>query len=130
MRDWSLPLPVAHSVRFSRFRMPAGAMHMPRDVRRAHGLTLVEVMITLVIFIFLAGFAMMAVNDGVTQWTTGERRRVLFARAAGAMDAMADDLRLTITQEPTGIEEIKARFISDYEAGTKQQRLMFVRSFE
>ncbi|MCY3020603.1 MAG: prepilin-type N-terminal cleavage/methylation domain-containing protein [Planctomycetota bacterium] len=104
--------------------------HFPRAVRQARGLTLVEVMITMVIFVVLAGFTVIAVREVVTQWTQSERRRVLYEKAAGVLDIMADDLRLAVTREPPGVTEVKARFIGDFEPGTKQQRLIFVRAFE
>jgi len=94
------------------------------------GLTLVEVMITLMIFVTLAGFTVMTVREVVAQWTLGERRRVLYEKAAGVLDIMADDIRLAVTREPAGVTENKVRFIGDYDAESRQQRLVFVRSFE
>ena len=105
-----------------------------RGVRGAFGparaLTLVEVLITLVIFVLLAGFMMLAVREVVTQWGLGERRRVLYEKAAGVLDLMATDVRLVATQEPAGVGEVIVRFIGDVEKGTGKQRMMFVRSFE
>src|SRR3954470_11102172 len=91
----------------------------------ARGLTLVEVLVTMVIFVMLAGFAIMAVKEVVTSWSVGERRRVIFEKAAGCVDVMADDIRLALTQEPPGITDIKAKFIADFDPATRQQRLMF-----
>jgi len=100
-----------------------------RNVRPT-GLTLVEVMVTLLIFLVLAIFMFMAVREVVTQWTVGERRRVLYEKAAGVMNLIGDDIRLALTQEPMGATDVKARFIGDFEPNTNQQRIMFVRSFE
>jgi hypothetical protein len=94
------------------------------------GLTLVEVLITMTIFIALAGFTIMAVRQVVAGWQQGERRRVIYEHASGCIDIMADDLKLAITEEPPGVTEIKAKFIGDFDAATRQQRLMFVRTFE
>ena len=101
-----------------------------RRVVSARGLTLIEVMITMVIFVILAGFTIMAVREVVTQWSVGERRRVMFEKASGCLDIMGDDIRLALTQEPAGVTEIRAKFIGDYDPTTRQQRLMFVRTFE
>src|SRR6185295_16187599 len=98
--------------------------------RPLSGLTLVEVIVTMAIFIVLAAFTIMAVKEVVTSWAVGERRRVMFEKGAGCMDTIADDIRLALTQEPPGVTEIKAKFIGDYDPATRQQRLMFVRSFE
>jgi prepilin-type N-terminal cleavage/methylation domain-containing protein len=95
-----------------------------------HGLTLIELLVTLVIFIILAGFAIMAVRQVAAEWSLSERRRVLYERAAGVLDVMAGDIRLAVTLEPAGVTEVKARLIGDYEPGAGKQRLMFVRSFE
>jgi len=94
------------------------------------GLTLVEVLVTLMIFVTLAGFTILAVREVVAQWTQGERRRVLYEKAAGVLGIMADDIRLALTREPPGVTENKVRFIGDYDAASRQQRLAFVRSFE
>jgi prepilin-type N-terminal cleavage/methylation domain-containing protein len=96
----------------------------------ARGLTLVEVLITMVIFVILAGFTIMAVKEVVTQWAVGERRRVVYEKAAGCLDMMAEDIRLALTQEPVGVTEIRAKLIGDYDPVSRQQRLMFVRTFE
>jgi len=96
----------------------------------ARGLTLIELLVTLIIFLVMAIFMMMAVREVTLQWGQGERRRVLYEKAGGVVNTIADDLRLALTQEPAGATEVKARFISDFEPNTENQRLMFVRSFE
>ncbi|HYG75919.1 MAG TPA: prepilin-type N-terminal cleavage/methylation domain-containing protein [Planctomycetota bacterium] len=98
--------------------------------RPARGLTLVEVLITMVIFITLAAFTIMAVKEVVTQWSLGERRRVAYEKAAGCIDVISNDIRLAMSHEPAGVTEIKAKFIADFDPETQQQRLMFVRTFE
>lgn len=111
---------------------PQGSSVKPQasSLKPPRGLTLIEVLITMVIFVILAGFTIMAVRQVVAQWAQSERRRVLYEKAAGVLDVMADDIRLAVTREPAGVTEIKARFIGDIEPGAKQQRLAFVRSFE
>jgi len=101
-----------------------------RQVSACRGLTLVEVLITMTIFVILAGFTIMAVRQVVATWSQSERRRVLYEKAGGVLDIMADDIRLALTREPFGVTESIVRFIGDLEPGTRQQRLAFVRSFE
>ena len=108
----------------------ADSLLKPAHPRSARGLTLVEVMVTMVIFVILATGTIMAIQEIVKQWSLGERRRVLHEKAAGVLDVIADDIRLAVTQEPTGVTELKAKLIGDIDLQTKQQRLMFVRSFE
>ncbi len=123
------PLPVLAARRA--LRVCTGSQQQAaRGTQHPHGLTLIEVMITMAIFVVLAGFTIMAVREVVTSWSVGERRRVVFEKAAGCVDVMADDIRLALTQEPPGATDIKAKFIGDYDPATRQQRLMFVRSFE
>jgi prepilin-type N-terminal cleavage/methylation domain-containing protein len=109
-----------------------GSPAFRRQTTRRSGLTLVELLITLAIFLVLAAMMVTIVREVVTQWTLGERRRTVYERASGILDTMADDLRLAMTREPAGVAEVKVKFLGDYEesSGTRRQRLMFVRSFE
>ena len=107
------------------------------DLRRAQlgerGLSLIEVIITLAIFVMLAGFMFLAVKEVTAQWKLGERRRAQYEKASGVVDILSDDIRLAATREPMGASEVKCRFIGDYGGDSKnpkQQRLMFVRTFE
>jgi prepilin-type N-terminal cleavage/methylation domain-containing protein len=94
------------------------------------GLTLLEVMVTLTIFLVLALLLFAMVRDVVASWTQGERRRVLYEKAAGVVNIMSDDLRLALSHESPGATDVKVRFISDFEPSTNNQQLVFVRSFE
>ena len=96
--------------------------------RRPSGLTLVEVMVTLVIFLFMAVMLLMIVQQVSRAWARGERDRVLHERAAGAMDQIAADLNLALGADPTGVESVRAKFIGDQNNGSA--RMMFVRAFE
>jgi hypothetical protein len=99
-------------------------------VRRIRGLTLVEVLVTLAIFIVLAAFTLAAVREVVSQWQIGERRRTLYEKAAGITDTITTDIRLSLTREPSGATDVRIKFIGDYDRDTGRQRLMFVRAFE
>jgi type II secretory pathway component PulJ len=105
-------------------RLRAGSRPVPR------GLTLVEVIVTMSIFIVLAGFTIMAVQQTVSSWVQSERRRVLYERAAGVMDIMATDIRLATTDEQPGNTTVSSRLIGDVDPATGKQRIMFVRAFE
>lgn len=105
-------------------RLRGGSSPLPR------GLTLVEVVVTMGIFIVLAGFTVMAVQQTVTSWVQSERRRVLYERAAGIMDIVATDIRLATTDEQPGNTTVSSRLIGDIDPTTKMQRIMFIRSFE
>jgi len=112
---------------------PARVLTIPfrnQSRRRPRGLTLVEVMITMVIFVTLAASTILAVKEVVTQWSLGERRRVAYEKAAGCIDIVSSDIRLAMSHEPAGVTDIKAKFIADFDPETYQQRLMFVRTFE
>lgn len=103
--------------------------YLPRAAPR-RGLTLIEVMITMVIFVALAWMMLLMVQEITKGWTKAERQRVLYERAAGAMDRMVDDLSMALCSEPPGVDQVLVRFIGDLDPKTGSQRLMFVRSFE
>jgi hypothetical protein len=93
-------------------------------------MTLIEIMVTMLIFMFMSLIMFAAVRVVVSQWTLGERRRVLYEKASGVVNIIATDLRLSLCRDAIGATDLKVRFLADYEPGTTQQRLMFVRSFE
>src|ERR1043165_624221 len=96
-------------------------------------MTLVEVMVTMGIFVTLAGLVFVVIKEVVTQWKLTERRRVLYEKAAGVMDIMADDVGVALTREPSGVSEVKVKFIVDIEPDSPNamhQPLFFVRTFE
>lgn len=104
----------------------AGRLPCLRRVPR--GLTLVEVLITLVIFLFMAAMLLVIIQQTSQAWARGERDRVLHERAAGALDLLADDVSLAMGQDLTGVDAVRSKFIGDEREGNA--RLMFVRSFE
>jgi prepilin-type N-terminal cleavage/methylation domain-containing protein len=119
----------ANSLRIAKavFSNPQSAIRNPQSSR---GLTLLEVMVTMAIFLGLALFLFTAVQQVVANWTKGERLRVIGEKASGVFNVMRDDLRLALTREPAGATEVKIRFIGDVDKKTGMQRLGFVRSFE
>ena len=101
-----------------------------RKSKMSRGLTLVEVLITITLFVILSWMMMVIVQEVVKGWTKAERQRVLYERAAGAMDRVSDDLSMALCSEPDGVSEVRVRFLGDIDAKTGMQRIMFVRSFE
>src|SRR5262245_16661534 len=79
---------------------PQSAIRNPQ-LKSTRGLTLVEVLVTLAIFIVLAAFTLAAVKEVVSQWQIGERRRTLYEKAAGITDTVTTDIRLALTREPS-----------------------------
>ena len=100
------------------------------SIRRSRGLTLVEVLVTLGIFVFLASMLMALAGEVVRTWTRNERDRILYERAGGALDRVSGDLSLALGVEPAGVDSVKVRFIGDEDPATRVPRVMFVRSFE
>lgn len=98
--------------------------------RQPSGLTLVELLVTMTIFLMLALFMFMAVREVVARWQAGERRRIIYETASGVLGVMASDIRCAVTEEPLGSTEVKALFIGGADPETHLQRLMLVRSFE
>lgn len=93
-------------------------------------MTLVEVIISMSIFVILAGFTILAVQQTVSAWQQSERRRVLYERASGVMDIVATDVRLAVTDEQSGVTKVGARLIGDIDPTDGSQRIMFIRAFE
>ncbi len=93
-------------------------------------MTLIELMIAMAIFVILATIMLTLVTWTIHMWKKSERRRVLYERAGGAIERIADDLSLAMGHEPVGVEQVRVKFIGDYDATTGHQRMAFVRSFE
>ncbi|HYF51125.1 MAG TPA: prepilin-type N-terminal cleavage/methylation domain-containing protein [Planctomycetota bacterium] len=98
--------------------------------KQLRGLTLLEVMVTLVIFLVMALAMFAMISQLVAGWGQSERRRVLYEKAAGVVNVIASDLRLALTHEAPGATEVKVRFIGDYNRNTSAQTVAFVRAFE
>ncbi|MCX7803621.1 MAG: prepilin-type N-terminal cleavage/methylation domain-containing protein [Planctomycetota bacterium] len=93
-------------------------------------MTLVELLVTMAIFVMMAGMMLLVIGECSRAWREGERRRVLYEKAMGVLRIMADDISAALTREPRGVDEVRVRFIGDIDPGSGGQRLMFVRSFE
>jgi prepilin-type N-terminal cleavage/methylation domain-containing protein len=100
-----------------------------RNPRSPRGLTLLELLVTMTIFLFMAGMLIMIIQQTTQAWARGERERLLLERASGALDRLANDLSLACGQDPIGVDTVQARFFGDFAADGSSQ-IKFARSFE
>lgn len=96
---------------------------------RPHGLTLLELLVTMTIFLFMAGMLILIIHQTTQAWARGERERTLLERAAGALDRIANDLSVASGQDPIGVDTVQSRFIGDL-SSNGSPRIMFARTFE
>lgn len=96
---------------------------------RPHGLTLLELLVTMTIFLFMAGMLILIIHQTTQAWARGERERTLLERAAGALDRIANDLSVACGQDPIGVDTVQSRFIGDL-SSNGSPRIMFARTFE
>jgi len=103
------------------------------DLRR--GLTLIELLAAMAIFLGLAGMVLQILGGGLDLWTKGERSRDSMERSAVLLDRLADELRHGVVADG-GDGEPRIKMYCDFlvrdvdgdmvsEATT--QRLLFVR---
>ena len=80
---------------------------MPTVASRARassvgGLTLIELMVAMTIFLLLGGGLVMFLRVGIDTWRVGETRREAFERAGAILETLADDLRCTFSDPSHG----------------------------
>ncbi|MCI0651138.1 MAG: prepilin-type N-terminal cleavage/methylation domain-containing protein [Planctomycetes bacterium] len=96
--------------------------------RRRAGLTLVELLVAMSIFLVLGGALVMFLRIGMQTWRHGEIQREAFERSQAILDQIADDLASAFTDTSHGMSGVvEVTFLSDYDDRGKQ-RLLFVRS--
>ena len=61
---------------------------------RESGLTLIEILVALGVFMLLGSSLVMFLRDGMSTWQIGESRREAYERAGAIMDLIGDDLNL------------------------------------
>ena len=66
------------------------------------GLTLIEILVALGIFMMLGSSLVMFLRDGMSTWQIGESRREAYERAGAIMDLIGEDLRSSFTQSDPG----------------------------
>jgi len=77
------------------------------------GFTLVELLISVTLFMALAFVLYSFIGGGVGMWRTGERRQDLYERAQSAMDTLAADLWCTFRPQVFEEAEPVAQFLAD-----------------
>jgi hypothetical protein len=107
----------------------------PRARRRRSGLTLVELLAAMAIFLGLAGMILQVLGGGLDLWTSGERTRDESEQAAVLLDRLSAELRHAVSSDG-GEGEPRVKMLCDFVAydadgdGTRDfraQRLLFVR---
>jgi len=81
--------------------------------RREAGFTLVELLISITLFMGIAFVLYSFISGGVGMWRTGERRQDLYERAQTGLDAMAADLWCTFRPQVFEESEPVAMFLAD-----------------
>lgn len=95
---------------------------------RESGLTLIEMLVALSIFLFLGGALVIFLRVGIDTWRVGEVRREAYERAGAIVDQIADDLACTFSDPSKGTGGVvDVLMLSDYDENGRQ-RLRFVRS--
>ncbi|MGE3165111.1 MAG: type II secretion system protein J [Planctomycetota bacterium] len=92
------------------------------------GLTLIELLVALTIFLFLGGALVMFLRVGIDTWRVGEVRREAYERAQAVIDELVDDLSCTFSDPSKGTGGVvDVLLLSDYDPNGRQ-RLRFVRT--
>jgi len=100
-----------------------------RQRTRPRGFTLVEVLVSIGIFMVMGAALVTLWRLGLGMWGRGERRRKTYEQAQGVLAQIALDLEAAYTREPIRKGRPTARFICTRDKGGAQ-RLSFVRTFE
>ena len=97
-------------------------------MRRARGMTLVELMVAMAIFSMLGMTLTVMLRQGIETWRTGEARRAVYEDAQALIGALRDDLRATFAVSPAtpGVAP-RVRFICDADP-LGRQRVALVRT--
>ena len=69
---------------------------------RQQGMTLIEILVALGIFVMLGSGLVMFLRDGISTWQVGESRREAIERAEAILEPMCADLRSLFTQPDPG----------------------------
>ena len=95
---------------------------------RTRGLTLIELMVAMTIFLILGGSLILFLRVGIQTWRVGEERREVFERSQAILDQMERDLLCTFADPSHGTEGVvDVLFLSDYDMNGRQ-RIRFVRT--
>lgn len=94
---------------------------------RRSGLTVLELVSALSLFVIILGMLMIAVNGATDIWSHSASKSAGQTHARRALELMADDLACAIGQRPSDANE-KPWFIIDYPSQTNQCGLYFVKT--
>ncbi len=95
---------------------------------RCRGMTLIELMVAMSIFLVLGAGLVMFLRVGIQTWRVGERRREVYERGQAILDQMAGDFSCTFSDPSHGAGDVvDVVFLSDYDQSGRQ-RLRFVRT--
>lgn len=95
---------------------------------RRRGLTLIELLVALSVFMILGTSLVVFLRTGIDTWRVGEMRRESFERGQAILDTIEDDLRALHPDPYHGDGgRVDVALLSDYDANGRQ-RLRFVRS--
>ncbi len=96
--------------------------------RRHHGMTLIELMVAMAVFIVLGGSLVMFLRVGINTWRVGEIRREAFERSHAILDQVESDIAAIFPDPSHGYGgKVDVLFLSDYDENGRQ-RLRFVRA--
>ncbi|MFN0057173.1 MAG: type II secretion system protein J [Planctomycetota bacterium] len=97
-------------------------------MKTQRGMTLIELIVAMSIFVTLGGALVMFLRVGVETWRVGEMRREAYERSQAILDALTDDLASAFSDPEHGAEgQVDVRFFADTDHAGRQ-RLRFVRT--
>ncbi len=96
---------------------------------RESGLTLIEILVALGVFMLLGSSLVMFLRDGMSTWQIGESRREAYERAGAILNLIGDDLRSAFTQSDPGPSDglVDVLLLCDRD-GFNRPRLRLVRT--
>jgi len=104
-----------------------------RAPRSASGVTLVELMVAMAIFLVLGLMLASVLSGALSLWREGESGGVVYERAEEVFRSLHEDLDAAFAHAPAGTGDVRAQFLCDPDpdagAPPGAQRLAFVRTF-
>ncbi|MGE4601723.1 MAG: type II secretion system protein [Planctomycetota bacterium] len=71
-------------------------------MQREQGMTLIEILVALGIFVMLGSSLVMFLRDGISTWQIGEARREGYERAGAILDPISEDIRSLFSRSDPG----------------------------
>jgi len=97
---------------------------------RRRGMTLIEVVVAMGIFLAIATIAVWIVQETVRMWQSCERRRVLYERAGAVLDRLNGDLSMTSGRDIAGADVTRSYLLGGFDPATGCSWVRFTRTFE